>query len=446
MIPDGLRKWLAIGTGVGIEIRGADLHAVIAKVRPSGVDLRSAVTIENFRERPAAEWGAEFTAVLRKRGATHLPAHILLPRDEVIVRQLALPGVTDQDLQAAVRFQIDALHPYGEDDVLYTAARVGRTSTVLIGITRRDLLENYLNLFTGAGIKVASFTFSAAAIYSALRLVTAPPADGFLALQPTGDGVEAYGESAARPVFSASFAAPEQRARAMAASELRLPPESEPVALIDLLPYPRGASRENEEYHSALTERALPYATALSAACPRLALPLNLLPESMRDSVSRLLFVPTMILAGVLAILLVLAALQGAYQRRQYLATLNAEIVKLQPAVSRAAAIDKSMEIARQRTKLLDDFRRRSKNDMDAINELTHLLPPPAWLSQLDLSRTTINIAGEAEQAAPLLKQIDSSKLFEDSEFTMPMARVTGGEAFRIRASREGVPKEGPAR
>ena len=253
MIPDGLRKWLAIGTGVGIEIRGADLHAVIAKVRPSGVDLRSAVTIENFRERPAAEWGAEFTAVLRKRGATHLPAHILLPRDEVIVRQLALPGVTDQDLQAAVRFQIDALHPYGEDDVLYTAARVGRTSTVLIGITRRDLLENYLNLFTGAGIKVASFTFSAAAIYSALRLVTAPPADGFLALQPTGDGVEAYGESAARPVFSASFAAPEQRARAMAASELRLPPESEPVALIDLLPYPRGASRENEEYHSALT-------------------------------------------------------------------------------------------------------------------------------------------------------------------------------------------------
>ena len=166
----------------------------------------------------------------------------------------------------------------------------------------------------------------------------------------------------------------------------------------------------------------------------------------MRDSVSRLLFVPTMILAGVLAILLVLAVLQGAYQRRQYLATLNAEIVKLQPAVSRAAAIDKSMEIARQRTRLLDDFRRRSKNDMDAINELTHLLPPPAWLSQLDLSRTTINIAGEADQAAPLLKQIDSSKLFEDSEFTMPMARVTGGEAFRIRASREGVPKEGPAR
>ena len=446
MIPDGLRKWLAIGTGVGIEIRGADLHAVIAKVRPSGVDLRSAVTIENFRERPAAEWGAEFTAVLRKRGATHLPAHILLPRDEVIVRQLALPGVTDQDLQAAVRFQIDALHPYGEDDVLYTAARVGRTSTVLIGITRRDLLENYLNLFTGAGIKVASFTFSAAAIYSALRLVTAPPADGFLALQPTGEGVEAYGESAARPVFSASFAAPEQRARAMAASELRLPPESEPVALIDLLPYPQGASRENEEYHAALTERALPYATALAAACPRLALPLNLLPEAMRDSVSRLLFVPTMVLAGVLAILLVLAALQGAYQRRQYLAALNVEIAKLQPAVNRAAAIGKSMEIARTRTKLLDDFRRRSKNDMDVINELTHLLPPPAWLSQMDLSRTTINIAGEADQAAPLLKQIDSSKLFEDSEFTMPMARVTGGEAFRIRASREGVPKEGPAR
>jgi hypothetical protein len=73
------------------------------------------------------------------------------------------------------------------------------------------------------------------------------------------------------------------------------------------------------------------------------------------------------------------------------------------------------------------------------------VLAPPAWANSVEITRNSVNIAGEAEQAAPLIKAFDSSKLFENSEFTMPLARIAGGEAFRVRTQRRGAAKEGGA-
>jgi len=76
---------------------------------------------------------------------------------------------------------------------------------------------------------------------------------------------------------------------------------------------------------------------------------------------------------------------------------------------------------------------------MDALAELTRILPPPTWLNSLDLTPTQVVVAGETDQAAPLLKVIDASPLFEASEFGAPPTRTTAGETFRIRTRREGV-------
>jgi hypothetical protein len=94
---------------------------------------------------------------------------------------------------------------------------------------------------------------------------------------------------------------------------------------------------------------------------------------------------------------------------------------------------------------LLDEFKRRAKLDMDALAETTRLIPPPGWVSNLDMDRTTVQIAGETEGAAELLRQFDSSPLFERSEFTMPISRTQGGDAFRVRTQRQTPPIGGPA-
>ncbi len=57
----------------------------------------------------------------------------------------------------------------------------------------------------------------------------------------------------------------------------------------------------------------------------------------------------------------------------------------------------------------------------------------------MQLTRDSATIAGEADQAAALLKILDSSHQFKNSAFTLPIARGVGGDIFNIRSARQGV-------
>jgi len=433
-----LRKFVAFGSGVGIEINGKNLEITAIRVRPSGIDVQGTLTISGFRERRAAEWGAEYARFLAGVGATHLAATVLLPRHETIVRQVTLAGVAARDMASAIALQIDTLHPYGEDEVVSAWARL-EGGGVLVAILRRSTLDEYVALFAEAGIAVASFTFSAAAIYIARRMPVAEPQvheGGFVAATACDNGgFEVYGESASRPVFSADFDLPLERAVNLAASELRLEPGQEPLALDRILPAPRKNPVSND-----LSRRALPYATALAGACPWLGAAANLLPVGHRQSNSRTMFIPTAVLGAFL--LLVAGALlaYSSIEDHRYLAALQAQISKIEPQVRRAGALDAEFARAQNRIHLLDEFRGRTKADLDVLNGLTTLLPPTIWSNMIDLTPDAVTIGGEAEQAAPLLKMLDGSPYFQNSAFVGSIAKSGGGDQFQIHTTRRARP------
>ncbi len=416
-LPPTVRRWLAFGTGVGIEVGPVDLTVSVVRARPSGAELLESRVIAGFRERPAVEWGREYAEFVKKFSAGHIAAVVMVPRSEVIVRTMTFPAVGDEELEAAIGFQLDTLHPYAEDDAVPAFARLEGTQ-VLIGILRRQKFEAYQTLFTEAGIKVGSFTFSAAAIYSALRMTSAAPV-GFLAAQETVDGLEVYGESDARPVFSSVFDLPPARAFALAAAELRLP--------ADTVPREFGVS--------------MAYAAALGSAVPTLSLGANFLPEGQRRSSSKWRYVPTAVLATILVALLAGIALHEPYDTGRYVAAMREEIKRGESLASRVPVLDQSTAKTSARVLQLDDFRRRTRQDLDLLLELTSTLPPPIFLSGLDMTRESVSITGEAEQAAPLLRVIDNSPRLANSEFTIPIGRVVNAEVFRIRSLRE-VPKK----
>ncbi len=430
-----LRRLLAVGTGVGIEIEDDLLRVAAVRVRPAGARLLGAATINGFRERTAAGWGAVCTDFLEQTGASHLAATVLLPRREVVVRLLALPGVKDQDIASAIDFQIDSLHPFPEEQATYAWTRLGG-GAVLVAITRKDTLERYFGMFSEAGVKVAAFTFSAAVLYSASRLLGRPPAGGFLAFAAAGEGLEAYGESEARPLFSAAFDVPRDRAAELASAELRLDSDVEPVDIAALLPVPSAAPADYD-----LSRNALAYAAALAGACPRLALPLNLLPVENRSSNSRVIYVPTVALLAAALISVAALASIAPVKDREYLRALETETARLQPLARKAGEIDRAVEATRAKTRQLDDFRRRSKAALDTLAEVNKLIEPPAYLTSLDLAADSITVAGSAEHAEPLLKVFDSSALFQGSEFTIPLSPNGNMQMFRIRAARKGVPQ-----
>jgi hypothetical protein len=427
------KKLLAFGSGIGIEISANALEVVAARVRPTKIEVAGRLVIENYANRPAAEWGAEYSRFLASLGMTHLAATVLLPRREVIVRQAALPGVASKDVEGAIRFQIDTMHPYGEEDVVWGWSKLAY-GWALVGIARRDTIERYRALFTEAGIAVASFTFSAAAVHAAIRLNGAAHGPGFVALGRTATGaVEVYGESQAKPVFSAEFQLPPQRAAVLALAELRLPPETPALTLEEVLPKPAVNPVEND-----LSRNALPYATALAGACPRLAPSANVLPPEHRRTNSRAMLIPSIALGA--ALLLLAGGVFGyrAYANRKYLAELNAEIAKVEPMAARARSLERQTEQARARTMALDRFRAQTRLDLDALNELTTLIEPPAWANLINLNRETARITGEAPAAASLVKILDASPLFRDSApDNIGRGQGGSGETFQIHTTRE---------
>jgi Tfp pilus assembly protein PilN len=421
------RRALAFGTGFGVAIGDENLDLAIVRARPSGPRRPALATIRNFRSRPASEWGAEISRFIAAAGASGLAATVLLPRSEVIVRVLNLPGVADKDVPNAIDLQVDTLHPWGDVDVVSGWSRVSN-SAVLIGLARKELLDSYQTLFTEAGVSLAALTFSPAVLHAALR-IWSPATASLVCYQTDSKGrTEVYGESESRPVFSAEFLFPKERALALARAELRLPADYPAQMLATILPG-----------NVAGEDSSLAYAASLAASAPRVVEFANLLPVGKRASHDRIQYVVPAFLAGLLVIaLLVVFVILPALEKKGFRDELTKAARQLEPAALRAQAIDKKLADERTRIVMLDDLKRRPQADLDVLNELTRLLPPPVWTGSVEIYPDSVIIAGQADQAAPLLKILDSSPLFEKSEFTLSVTRNDQGEQFRIKTMRRG--------
>lgn len=437
------RRAMAFGTGFGIAIGERNLDAAIVKARPSGATPVATTTIRDFRNRPAAEWGAELLRFLAAAGETRLAATVLLPRSEVIVRGVSLPGVADKDAASAIELQIDTLHPWfdagGRDvEIAWGWSRAGHGSLkgdVIIGLARKELLDSYETLFAEAGIPIAAVSFSPAVIHSALRIWSVAPASLLCfdtdASDPGEDRrTEMYGESPSRAVFSAEFSVPRERALALARAELRMAPDYPAKPLFEALPGTQG---------TALAGSALAYAAAVAGSTARAANFANLLPPERRASHDRVHY----LVPAILGILIALTALAvfvvfPAIEQKRFRDDLERAARQLEPAALRAQAIERKIDDERNKILLLDEIKRRPQADLEVLSELTRLLPPQVWTNAIEIYPDSVVISGEADQAAPLVKLLDSSPLFQNSEFALSVTRTAQTEQFRIKTTRRG--------
>jgi len=424
-----VNKAFLFGTGLGIAIGEQDLELSVVRVRPGGPHMLATATVKEFRTRPAAEWGTELLGFLGAAGEPKLSATVLLPRSEVIVRTLQLPGVAAKELQAAIELQIDTLNPFGDEEIAWAWAPC--RNSVLIGLVRQTVLAGYETLFAEAGISIAAVTFSAAVLYPALRLwnadTTALP---ILAYRFDGKGrMELYGESEARAVYSAEFPEPLSRALAIARAELRLTPETSAQTFLEILP----KQAETTDFN------ALAYAAAIAGAVPKTTKLANLLPEARRAVSSRLQWIIPAAIAAALAIAaIVVFGVFPALDEQRYTRELLAEAKNLEPTVARVKALEARAGAEEVRVAALDQFRGRPQADLEVLNELTRLLPTQVWTNAIEIYPDSVVIAGEADQAAPLLKVLDSSPLFQNSEFGLSVTRNQNSEQFRIKTMRRG--------
>ena len=318
------------------------------------------------------------------------------------MRTVRLPGVADKDVASAIELQLDTLHPWDEEAIEWSWWRVS-LSELVVGIARQSTLSRYETLFSEAGIPMAGATFSSAVIHAALRLQHAAPKSVFCYMLPGNGRIEVYGESEARPCYSAEYALSTERALAVARAELRLPPEYVAAELGEALTAPPSIS-------------PLAFAAALAASAPLSVRFANLLPAARRASHSRTQYVIPIALAALVAIgLVTVFVLFPVITERRYVRDLTAEQNRLAPIALRVQSIDKTLAAHRARIAALDDFRRRPQADLDVLNELVRILPEKVWTDSIEIFPDSIVIGGEADQAEPLLKLLESSPLFQKS-------------------------------
>ncbi|MCZ2153340.1 MAG: PilN domain-containing protein [Bryobacterales bacterium] len=425
------KRIAASGSGVGIVPGEDSIDVLIVRVRPGGVKIVAYQRLSGLRERGASDAGVEYARFLRTSGVQQLPAWVLLPREEVIVRTLSLPGVPAKDLDSAVALQLESLHPYEDESVRYGFRRIGNSGQVLIGIAREDVVDRWIGFFEEAGIKLGGFTFGADALYRGIRCLHEPEAGFGLAIE-TGDAVEVYGESASRPIYDALLYEETPSAVRRAISELRLDEHGAIRDLAEMLPAP--ASVEQAEFAA---QQPWLYLTALGAAATFPTPSANLLPAELRKGSNWTQFLPTLVLIALLALLV--AGMYGyrAWEDRQYAIRLTNEVQLLERQVAQGQRLDNEGGRFLARLDQLREYRQRTTSDLDALLALTRLLPADTWVTQLDMNRDEITLAGEAARAGDLIGIIDASPLFEKTEFAMPLQRVENHEVFRLRIKRE---------
>jgi general secretion pathway protein L len=166
----------------------------------------------------------------------------------------------------------------------------------------------------------------------------------------------------------------------------------------------------------------------------------NLLPQGRRDLVRSL---PDIILAVALAAAIGLAGAALAIPLWQAHRTADELALRLAEAKREA---DASLQLQKEIDALTEDaqflvVRRRQTPYVSALlADLTHLLPDDAWLTELTITASDVQISGFASSATALLASIDHAGSFTDAAFRASVTQDAklGREQFDITAKLAG--------
>ena len=401
---------------------------------PNKIQVLGRLTISRLMPRAPRPSGAPSTRAFPEgggRGAPQCHGAAAAPR-EVIVRQIALPGVAAKDIEGAIRFQLDTLHPYGEERCgvgLVAAGLRRRAGGYCPAKHHRALCRLFveagdrraqLHVFRGGGTRRHPVEW---------RRDTAREVRG---AQPFGRrrGGGLRREPVAPAVQRGIRPGPAARHHAGA-----------------LQTTPRGRYRSQDSGRDAAqagrqsgAERYLPQCAAVCDGPVRGLSPVSLrrpmfYRRNTAASIPGRCSSRTVVLAALLLLVAGSMAVYASWSEKQYLKQINAEIAKWNRCTGAPIHWTRN-RLARARARLLDQFRKQTRMDLDALNELTHLLEPPAWSNNIALARDTVRIAGETPQTAPLLKILDASPLFEKHRNPDVRSPLPTGETFQIRTNR----------
>ena len=253
-----------LGTSIGIAVQENHLDVVCLVGRWRRLTVTGFLRIEDFRTRPVPEVAEQYRRFREENHALTSSGMVALPRGMGLVRTLELPAEVGRDLEQAVTYQVDSLHPFEEGSVYFDYAVLpespvenrgngvgaakdaqGGRLRVAVALVEKNTLDQLYQWFCQAGIDIAGFTLSTAVLYQAMRgdsqywgrsaKAGNSPGVGrpLVLLHQCGQSLEMLGIATDGAFYSKQVpaTAPLQREVEFCAAELRLNREESPLLL-----------------------------------------------------------------------------------------------------------------------------------------------------------------------------------------------------------------------
>lgn len=460
---------------VGIEIRQEDLLISCLKSNFAGGVFTSFRRIPGYRQRDHQEVLGEMDAFFKQERVNRQNIVLGLPRRDIIFRYLDLPKEVEDNLKQVVSYQVQSFEPT-EDEKLYydflpirNGLQSGKRLHILLIMVRKSILDAHLDTMSRLGIRPIAITTGSVALANmflgtqndgrAKTFVLADLKPGGIELSVLRNGVVIYGREAARQ-GETSWKQLLLGEIEVAVGKARLEPEEAIESIVMSGEASAGARQEIQEElpgceligdrlrfemptknKGLLQEAATSLALAYSGITRRLAMNLNLLPMERRVHQQRWAYIPTVIFALGIVVLLAGLGLHQMVQEKSLIRDLDGQIGKLQgPANGVRSLQAQSQSIQKQIASVEDILRRRDQN-LEILQELTTRLPSDTYLTFYRNNDCSINLQGQSppSSSSDLIPKLEQSPLIKEVAIvgTIYRNQQTGKDNFQFTAKCE---------
>lgn len=438
-------------TGVGLEIVGRDLR--VATVRSSGKTFRLTGTLElpGFLDLSPEEQKAALSALVQKH---KLPAHrvyLSLARDRGTVRQLELPVGVGDKLQSAIALQIEALSPWAPEEIYWDFSpepvrRDSKTVRVTVAIVTREALDPWIALFKDAGLPLSGACLSTVVQAHAIGVLW--PGDSQTVVLDCQEGRVEGSLLQGGQLSSLTQTGENVTSTARLAVE-RLMAVGRVPSLVNarLLVFGSAASGLESREHVALpmenaaldsSDRFGSIAAAM-LGLRKTAFQCNVVPKELRHQRNHAQWIPTYALLALALLLGVTMAARQPYQLTVYASKIDAEIQKVAPVANEVVSQQSELNKLSEKYRVLSGHFKNRDYALEAMRDITRLLPSGAWISSYVYQDGTITISGVAPTATEIQKMMEDSPVFKDAQFTTAVTRDAKGtrDRFSLKATVE---------
>lgn len=159
----------------------------------------------------------------------------------------------------------------------------------------------------------------------------------------------------------------------------------------------------------------------------------NLIPERFKPQGDKLVEMLNIGLSSAILAIVILILVLPVWMTRIEVTKIQSELKKTTKAAQEVESMREQAEKLLHQAQFLQEKKRTEPILVDAMDELTRVIPDDTWLNGLQYANHRVVIQGQSPSASVLLKQIEGSRHFKDVSFVSPVTKDAGNNLERFQ-------------